>query len=51
MLFDEVALATAKWQLGRLPSAAVEKFAIRFLEEGRSSPALYELTGTPAFGP
>ena len=49
VLFDEVALAMAMWQVDELPSADVQKLAIRFLEEGRSSPTLYELAGTPAF--
>ena len=50
MPIDEVALAMAKWQLAEfLPAADVQKLAIRLLEEGRSSPALYELAGTPAF--
>ena len=49
MLFDDVALATARLRLGDLPDADVQKLAIRLLEEGLSSPALYELAGTPAF--
>src|SRR6478672_7782746 len=49
MLFADVALATARLRLGDLPDADVQKLAIRLLEEGLSSPALYELAGTPAF--
>jgi hypothetical protein len=49
MRFDDVALATARLRLDELPAADVQRLAIRLLEEGRSSPALYELAGTPAF--
>src|SRR5262249_50607357 len=48
----EISMAAARWRLGLLGAdePEIQRLAIRLLEDGYTSPALYGLAGTSAIG-